>query len=293
MKKARILIVIVCMMVTVDFASAETIRGINLDFVTIGHAGNAADTRVMQDGTTGYGAVGYDYRIGKYEVTNAQWDTFTDAAGAPTGNPSNAYDGYAYYGGVQQPTTCVSWYEALQFCNYLTSGDKGKGVYRFSGNNANPGDFQGINRDAAKATYGTIYFLPTENEWYKAAYYKPNGSGYTLYANEGGGSCHGQREPYSGPWNVGTGPLEQNGTFDIMGNVWEWNETQAYGTGVMRGGCFTYTGEFNVLASTYRGFIGPFEEMFSIGFRVASIPEPTTLLLLGLGAVIIRRRRTS
>ena len=31
------------------------------------------------------GAVGYNYRIGKYEVTNAQWNAFTAAVGAPTG----------------------------------------------------------------------------------------------------------------------------------------------------------------------------------------------------------------
>ena len=76
------------MLAAVNFASADTIRGIDIDFVTIGNAGNAADT----GGTPGCGAVSYNYRIGKYEVTNAQWNAFTAAAGAPTGNPSDAYD---------------------------------------------------------------------------------------------------------------------------------------------------------------------------------------------------------
>jgi hypothetical protein len=77
------------------------------------------------------------------------------------------------------PTNNVSWYEVAQFCNWLTSGDKSKGVYQFSGNNANPGNFLGINRISAQTTYGKIYAIPTEDEWYKAAYFKPDGSGYT------------------------------------------------------------------------------------------------------------------
>ena len=209
MKNARVLIVFVYMMAAVNFASADNIRGIDMDFVTIGNAGNAGDTR-SEANPYDCGAVSYNYRIGKYEVTNAQWNTFTAAAGAPTGNPSSAYDQSAYFTGAQQPTNEVSWYETLQFCNYLTSGDKSRGVYQFSGNNANPGSFLGINRTAAQATYGTVYVLPTENEWYKAAYYKPDGSGYSLYANgTNTAPIAGLNSNYNGaigtPWNVGTG----------------------------------------------------------------------------------------
>ncbi len=51
-----------------------------MDFVAIGNAGNAPDTQGMSDGTSGYGAVGYNYRIGKYEVTAAQWQTINTAS---------------------------------------------------------------------------------------------------------------------------------------------------------------------------------------------------------------------
>lgn len=40
-------------------------EAVNINTVAIGGAGNAADT-------TGYGAVGYNYSIGKYEVTAGQ-----------------------------------------------------------------------------------------------------------------------------------------------------------------------------------------------------------------------------
>src|SRR5436309_14217365 len=50
-----------------------------IDWVTVGNPGNAADTQVMNDQTTGYGSVAYAYRISKYEVTNAQYAEFLNA----------------------------------------------------------------------------------------------------------------------------------------------------------------------------------------------------------------------
>lgn len=272
-------------------ASADTVRGISIDFVTIGHAGNAADTRTMRDGTSGYGAVGYEYRIGKYEITNAQWNSFTTAAGAPTGTPATGYDQTATYTGAQQPTNMVSWLEALQFCNYLTSGDKSKGVYQFGGSNANPGSYLGTNRQAAQATYGLVYFLPTENEWHKAAYYKPNGTGYSVFANGTSSIPYADNGwnyidgAYSAHWNVGTGIIEQNGTFDMMGNAWEMVETVA---GCLRGG--SYGDDYADLAYSSRVTYAADSEFASAGFRIATVPEPTTLLMLGIGGLILRRR---
>jgi formylglycine-generating enzyme required for sulfatase activity len=254
-----------------------------IDFVTIGNAGNAADTVVMEDGTTGYGAVGYNYRIGKYEVTNAQWNTFTAAAGVPTGNPSTAYDLSAYFTGAQQPTNMVSWYEAAQFCNYLTSGNKSLGAYQLGTDGSIT-----VDRAAAISAYGTAYVIPTENEWYKAAYY--TGSGYSLYTfgtdtapvMELESNYGGTTGTYPGPWDVGTGSQEQNGTFDMTGNIYEWNETllPQYGGYYPRGirGC-SYWNSGPALSSTRYIYSNPSDEIRAVGFRVASIvPEPITLI---------------
>jgi formylglycine-generating enzyme required for sulfatase activity len=259
-------ILVVMVLVMANVASATVVQGINIDFVTIGNAGNAADS-------TGFGAVGYDYRIGKYEITNAQWDAFVSAAGEPSGNPYYAYDNNAYHIGTSVPANMVSWYEAAKFCNYLTSGDKHFGAYQF-----NNGDFMGIDRDFAISTYGIAYVLPTEDEWYKAAYY--TGSGYSTYANGlnnpeattnwnwGGGSLRT-------PWDVGTGSEEQNGTFEMMGNIWEWNETQLNSEYGIRGGSYA---DLELRDSSARIFTIPGSEQASIGFRVASVLEPTTLI---------------
>ena len=69
MKNAGMMVV-VCMMAMEGVASAEIIQGIDIDFVIIGNAGNAV-------APIGHGAVAYAYNIGKYEVTNEQWNAFT------------------------------------------------------------------------------------------------------------------------------------------------------------------------------------------------------------------------
>jgi formylglycine-generating enzyme len=289
--KRKFVLAVLCGLAWATLASAETIRGVDVEFVNIDNPGNVADTRVMSDGSTGYGAVGYKYKIGKYEITNAQWNTFTSAVGAPAGSPSAAYDESAVYTGSQQPVTSVSWYEAAQFCNYLTSGDKSKGVYKFSGNNANPGTCQGVDRDAARSTYGRAFYIPTEDEWYKAAYFKANGTGYSAYAN-GSSSVPGADNGWnyvggssSTVWNVGSGALEQNGTYDMMGNVGELIE----GTpGMFRGG--SYGDSSTGMAAWARAQFASQSEMMNGGFRIAEVPEPTTLLILGMGGLALRRR---
>ena len=72
--------------------SAGMALAVSIDLVPVGNAGNAADTRVMQDGTTGYGSVAQDYKIGKYEITNAQWREFLNAKKAALGDPYGLYN---------------------------------------------------------------------------------------------------------------------------------------------------------------------------------------------------------
>ncbi len=80
--------------------------------------------------------------------------------------------------------------------------------------------------------------LPTEDEWFKAAYW--NGSEIQEYATKPGDTLHegdgtsGTGWNYNntdpvGPWNVGSGSEELNGTYDMMGNNWEWIEDPSLG----------------------------------------------------------------
>ena len=119
---------------------------IDIDFVTIGNPGNPGDTRAEAN-PSGCGAVDYDYRIGKYEVSSNQWQTINTAAGI----------GDSGYWSGEQPVAHISWYEATQFCNYLTSGDKYSGAYNFN----QSGNFMNIDRASAVSAYGIAYVPPT------------------------------------------------------------------------------------------------------------------------------------
>jgi len=280
MKKTRILAVVVCMMAA-NFASADTIRGIGIDFVTIGNPGNIGDTRAEAN-PYGCGAVGYGYRIGKYEVTATQWQTINTAAGI---GDSGDWSG-------DQPAASFSWYEAAQFCNYLTSGNKYSGAYKFDIS----GNFQSIDRVSSISTYGTTYVIPTEDEWYKAAYFKPNASGYSLYANgTSTAPIAGVNSNYNDtiggvPWDITNGTQEQNGTFDMMGNVWEWNETLIGGSyrGLRGASCFSAD---RYIRSSDWVDVSPDLEDYGIGFRVASVPEPASAAIMTLAGLFIALKR--
>lgn len=289
--KIRLLFVAVSMVISGAHADSfgTGSNPFNIDFVNIGHAGNVADS-------TGYGAVGYDYRMGTYEVTI---DQFAKARAAD----SRIGDGNENpYGIGVDATAACTWLEAAKFANYLTSGTYNGGAYQFTDANT----FTGVDRDAAVIAYGTVYVLPTEDEWYKAAYLKSDGSDYTLYASgnsipgvETDANYGGRSGAYSTPWDVGTGGAsENNGTFDMNGNVWEWNESAWDGNlnrpdefRVMRGGSFDNAE--NTLRSSTRGADWPTGGHGSVGFRVAAIPEPSSIAMIGLvsgSALFIRRR---
>ena len=271
-----------------------------IDFVNIGNAGNAADT-------TGYGAVPYEYRVGTYEIsqdaiTKATLSGMADVtAGAWTGN---------------QPAANISWYEAAAFVNWLNTSTGNQAAYNltFSGSwsmtlwsSADAWQLGGENLYRHK---DSEYFLTSENEWYKAAYYNPAGSNYFLYPTASssvptavGSGTDAGTAVYNNVASVpaivdSAGGLSPYGTMGQGGNVYEWNESAFDGTNssasenrAVRGGSWSLS-EVN-LRSSYRGSDVPSDEMFLIGFRVASVPEPSTyaLVLLGAGAVYLWKRR--
>jgi formylglycine-generating enzyme required for sulfatase activity len=303
-----------------SFALADTFgtgdNAFNIDFVTI--SGSTNPTSEQTNPTGGYGIVNNDYRMGTYEITNDQWTKFKAAYGAVIGGEPDAYNSDPSWTGSSVPTNRVSWYEAAQFVNWLNTSKNYQPAYKFTGDIHTSSYTLGVwsSQDADGSNLyrnkNAKYFLPTENEWVKAAYW--NGSSLQTWATIGnvsptqGNGTSGTgwnyyttqyaTNPY-GPWAVGSGSQELNGTYDMMGNVWEWMESPYY-TGEylsgplrgLRGGSYYFIGTGDSRALSYRGSHAvPYDEDDDLGFRVASIvPEPTTLLLLGLGGLLIRRK---
>ena len=318
---------------------------ITIETVPVGNAGNEADP------TTGYGAVGYDYGIGKYEVTLNQYTEFLNAVGATDTyglyntsmgtdlrmagiSRSGASGSYTYsvMGSGNRPVTWVRWYDSARFANWLgngqptgaqAAGTTETGAYTLTGNTGI------IMRNA-----GWTYSLPSENEWYKAAYHQPVSLGgdtdnYWLYPtannaipNSRNGSASDPNSAnfyrddsiangfndghavtgvagYSSSQNyltdAGAFSLANSfyGTFDQGGNVWEWNDAVNRSSRGLRGGAWN-GGDFALRAS-FRNLYDldgvPAVEDFSIGFRVAIVPEPSVAGIMALGMALVAWKR--
>ncbi|MBA4411591.1 MAG: hypothetical protein C0397_19510 [Odoribacter sp.] len=311
MKKAIILSIAIFVFTT-NFVSADTFgtgeNQFTIDFVPIsGDASSANGTNIGNWNLKGFIDPSNNYRMGKFEITNNQWTKFKDAYGAVTGTPSTAYDENPYFTGTNVPTNELSWYEAAQFVNYLNTSTGHQVAYKFTGTIHtsdytlavwDAGDTDGTNFYRNKAAK---YFLPTEDEWVKAAYW--NGTSLQTYANASSSDLISgvpdlTKWNYNGsqPWAVGSGAQELNGTYDMMGNAFEWMESPFFSDDYLSGSnhCIRGGSSYNTannLASYSRDANYPFDEYEVLGFRVASvIPEPCTLLLLGLGGLLIRKR---
>lgn len=290
----------VAMVFVANAAVADTFgTGANqftIEFVPISSSTNPTNGIPAGDGFS-FTGVANDYRMGTYEITNDQWNKFETAYGTVRGHQS-------WFTNTNVPVDSVTWYEAAQFVNWLNTSAGSQAAYNFSGSTFaawSPTD-TGYDAGNPYRNKAAKYFLPTENEWVKAAYWHSTVlQDYAAKASEsltqGTGSRTGwsywvkdsAANPY-GPWNVGSGSEELNGTYDMMGNAYEWVESPytvgdngAQSTRASRGGAW-YSGAPR-LTSSLRGGGLPNDEDYGIGFRVASVPEPGSLAMLAVVAL--------
>ena len=316
-------------------ATAISAQGVTIETVPVGNAANLPDS-------TGFGSVPYSFRIGTHEVTNAQYVEFLNSVDSTGANTLALYEitmsadargGITFTSGAangskynvksgrdNNPVVFVSWYDSIRFANWMNngmgSGGTENGAYTLLGGTPTPSNANSITRNP-----GAKWWLPSENEWYKAAYHKDDGmtgnywdyptstdaepfsdqppgtdapdpsntanfykidgaaNGYDDgYAATGSPSFNGTQN-YLTDVGAYTSALSPYGTFDQGGNVWEWNEALISSSfrGI-RGGswCGFCSGSPHVSSRASALAEGG---AINVGFRVASIPEPSTLLL--------------
>lgn len=317
---------------------------ITIDTVRVGDPGNAADTVVHSGNPAGQGSVSYTYNVGKYEVTAAQYTAFlnavakTDTYGlynslmwsSPLGckiqrigtQGSYSYSVASDY--ADRPVNCVSFWDSCRFANWLGNGQKTgvqdattteTGAYTLNG-------YTGTDGHTIQRNANWTWALASEDEWYKAAYYKGGSTdaGYWLYPTQSNSTpgrdvndLAGNNANYYGYdtpipiqppyYTTVAGEFQDSdsayGTFDQGGNVWEWNELVGYVFGGYagrgeRGGSFGYG--YGYLESSCRQSYAsgvPTDEVVYIGFRVVQIvPEPSSIIAMlgGLAGLLTFRR---
>ena len=206
-----------------SLVTSVVLAEVTFDWVTVGDVGNEPDSLVMTkcpgscvgDDTTGYGSVDYEFQIATTHVTTAQYTEFLNSVDPVGENSLKLYDSRmetflhpvsglnkpAYAGGIafdgaatdgskysvmsgqsNYPASWVSWVSAARFVNWLSNGqgagDTETGVY-----NEIPAS---TNDPLPFREDDSTFFLPTEDEFYKAAYYDPtkNGGGYWEYGTQ-------------------------------------------------------------------------------------------------------------
>jgi len=315
---------------------------ITIDFVPVGNPGNAPDDAANCNAAD-CGSVPYEYDISRYEVTNAQYAEFLNAVADDDPNGlystemasdarggitrSGAPGSYAYAvkaGRESNPVVFVSLHDALRFANWLDNGQptgaQGPATTEGGSYTITP---QGVAANSITRNPGTGVVVPSENEWYKAAYYSPGGvyfdypagsnaapssdpppggaSSANFYDIGGGYALTGSTNyvpsfnylSNAGAYASAASPY---GTFDQGGNALEWTETVVSGTfRRARGG--SWDNLATNLAASSQPLETPATENDSLGFRVAlAVPEPpgasllAALILAGLAA---RRRRSA
>jgi formylglycine-generating enzyme len=256
------------------------VQAVTIETVPVGNSNNAADP-VPADPmkTCCYGSVAENYRIGVYEITNAQYAEFLNAVAATDTHElfhplmhefvrggilrSGVEGSYQYTPKehfADKPVNYISFWDAARFVNWMHNGQPTgaqdastteEGAYNLGG------ETFPLNRSVTRQP-GARWFLPSEDQWYKAAYYDPrraadggppNDDHYWGYATQSDDppipatSDRFGNVDNPGPnvanyllsvvWNRAKGNVSTvgsagapsfYGTYDQAGNLWEWNE---------------------------------------------------------------------
>ena len=339
MRRTPALALALALLLPVPTALAQSVE---IDWKVIDGPGNADDDQLripVVGSGRGIGAVPYVYRIGTFEVTNEEYAAFLNAVAAS--DPAGLYepdmaaqhitrsgaDGSFSYAAVatreDRPVGFVDFYDALRFANWLHNGQP-EGAQDATTTEDGAYTLEGQNPPQVARNEDAVVFLPSQDEWYKAAYYDRALDRYWIYPT-GSDEEPVPEGPPGGPNSAnfcpaGSGlpncPLDAQGpgqatdvgayldsaspygTYDQGGNHLEWNEelsfnpeTQRFERGI-RGGWYNLGP--GLLQSSSPLLADPEVPIaVSAGFRVATLPEPgavSALLALPVALLLARRR---
>lgn len=269
------------------------------------------------------GRVCYTFEMTKYPVTNAEWCEFMNAVGVARAVELGLYNpdmATGVCGGIEvvdggcrkedsttttttifkpkpgwarRPVVYIGYRDAMRYCNWLQTGDTERGAYDVSTPNA-------------RRNAGARYFIPTDDEWCKAAYYDPTRLGNRKYWDY---PCRTSDPPPNdpklphacnylrdgvylgekGPFylaEVDAYPTSDTyyGCCQMAGNVWEWVEPAGTDKLNLRGSSFGYT-EFG-MGIWNRDEAGFDDELNVFGLRLARAVKNPKIVEPGIGTLL-------
>jgi len=322
-------------------ASVTTIAHADDGFqwATIGAAGNQA-----YQGSPGYrahnrGSVGYEYKISKLEITTGQWLEFVNTFSTQTDQYQFSRWGAQLWGAsldtryvgpgtkyklrpsipnaAMLPVTGISWRDAARYCNWLHNGKSSDlnalitGAYDTTTFGLNP---DGSFTDSLTHLAGAKYWIPTFDEWMKAAYFDPDRygkgvAGWWTFTNKSDGpgiaglpgvgtTSAGLNLPDFAQWNIPLGAYPQSlspwGLLDTSGGAREWTEegapTGAPRERIVLGSAAGAADSADFIASLTSREPDAFS--ISTGLRIATtVPSPGTTVVLGVLFLLPSSRR--
>jgi hypothetical protein len=228
-----------------------------------------------------------------------------------------------------KPVNYINWFNAARVANWMHHGALSYATSALGAAAIDDGAYElngAISGTTPNKRSSALFWIPTEDEWFKAAYYKGGGTnaGYWqtavktdntpqgVFATSTGdgypatpslayqSANYNQSAYWSGGYTVtvGTsGGASEYGTYDQTGNVQEWVDVGSSTSQYVRGGGWAMHGGY--IMSYSRDAYSTDVDYMGFGFRIASmsqpspVPEPSTLVigsLLGLGGYLGRRR---
>jgi hypothetical protein len=197
-----------------------------------------------------------------------------------------------------QPMPWVTWYSAARFVNWLNNGATSSASTETGAYNLN-----GATRGIFTHTANAKFWLPTENEWYKAAYFDPqlNAGAGGFWKIATGSNLYPDAVDPSGWVNAAnyndfrakdrkltdvgayTFSPSSNGTYDQAGNLWEFLEASFQQNHIVRGGSWSY-GYTPIESTTRRDYVADYLDD-DTGFRIATAISPYAIVPKTTGLV--------
>jgi formylglycine-generating enzyme required for sulfatase activity len=232
------------------FESVMASRGVLVEggTFTMGDTDGASDEKPTHKVT-----FTYNFYIGKYEVTFDEYDAFCSATGKSKPNDQG-------WGRGSRPVINVTWWDAIDYCNWLSEKEKLPKAYDSNGNL--------LDKDGRVTTDITKvlgYRLPTEAEWEFAARGGNKSRGYQYAGSSTVGDVAWYDSNSGGKTQeVGKKAPNELGIYDMSGNVWEWC-SDWYGNYSSS----AQTNPYNSTAGSYRVYRGGSWRNFATSTRVA------------------------